>query len=139
MLLLKQVRLINANVIEYLTFLYQEGKEYSTIYFSQLALFVTHPPIDGRSEGTHLLIHRFMQGLYNSLPSQLKYFIAWDVDQVVGYIRTLPSSKDLQLKDLILKLAVLMAVANADRSSDLAILDLNHHRYSEEGVTFVIP
>ena len=44
-------------------------------------------------------------------------------------------------KDLTLKLAILMALANADRASDLCALDVNHLSLTSEGATFqvVIP
>ncbi len=44
----------------------------------------------------------------------------------------------LKLKQLSLKLALLFAITCPKRVSSLANLDLNHHRFSPEGLTFTL-
>ena len=63
----------------------------------------------------------------------------WDVDIVLQYIRRLPRNEELSFQSLSHKLAMLMALTNADRSSDLAALDLDYVRPQINGITFIIP
>lgn len=51
----------------------------------------------------------------------------------------LPDNHDITFQDLICKLAMLMALSNADRCSDLAALVLNFQTYQAEWVRFIIP
>ena len=45
----------------------------------------------------------------------------------------------MSFQALFHKLAMLMALANADRCSDLAALDLDHRTFQGSGVRFIIP
>ena len=54
-------------------------------------------------------------------------------------MQSLDPSEHLSLKNLSLKLIVLMALTSANRSSDLHALDLKFHHYTLEGVIFVLP
>ena len=54
-------------------------------------------------------------------------------------MQSLGPSEHLSLKNLSLKLVVLMALTSANRSSDLHALDLKFRRYTPEGVIFVLP
>ena len=65
--------------------------------------------------------------------------MTWDVDVVLQYLRGLPQNEDLSFQALSHKVAMLMALANADRCSDLASLDLDYMQYQVNGVKFVIP
>ena len=55
-----------------------------------------------------------------------------------GHIRSRPPSKVLDLKELSCKLVTLLALANADRASDIHLLDLQHATYREARVIFQI-
>ena len=48
-------------------------------------------------------------------------------------------NSQLSLQTLTHKVAMLFALANADRCSDLGALDLNHRTYQGNGVKFIIP
>ena len=80
-----------------------------------------------------------MQGVFNSRPPCPKYSTTWNVDVVINYLQSLGPSELLSLKDLSLKLVVLMALTSANRSSDLHALDLKFRRYTPEGVIFTLP
>ena len=54
------------HITEYLTNLFQESKEYSTINTSRSMLSVTLSPPDGSVVGKHPLICCFTQGVFNS-------------------------------------------------------------------------
>ena len=58
---------------------------------------------------------------------------------LLTFLAKLPDNKDLSLVDLTSKLVMLMALANADRASDLNSLDTRYMQYAQTGVTFKIP
>ena len=119
--------------------LFQEGREYSTINTNRSMLSVTLPPVDGSVVGKHPIICRFMQGIFNSCPPKPRYSFVCNVNTVIFYMDTMPPNEKLSLKDLSAKLVILMALCNADRSSDLIALDLNFRQYTSAGVSFTIP
>ena len=127
------------DIIQFLTDQFHAGKQYSTINTYRSTISSAHPPIDGVLIGKHPIVSRFMQGVFNSRPPCPKYSTTWNVDAVVNYLHSLGPSENLSLKSLSLKLVVLMALASANRSSDLHALDLNFRRYTPEGVIFILP
>ena len=100
---------------------------------------MTHEEIDGVRVGQHPMVSRFLKGVFNSRPPAPKYGTTWDVDIVLQYLKRLPSNEDLTFQSLSHKVVMLMALANADRCSDLAALDLNYMQHQVSGVKFVIP
>ena len=90
--------------------------------------------------GQHPLICRFLKGVYNTRPPAPKYSCStWDVDVFLSYLSSLPDNKDLSFQILTHEVAMWMTLSNADRCSDLAMLDLNFRSYRGEGVVFTIP
>jgi hypothetical protein len=53
-----------------------------------------------------------MKGVYNLRPSKPKYCKTWDVSNVLGYLRKLSPIKFISLKDLTLKLVMLIAITS---------------------------
>ena len=87
--------------------------------------------------GKHSVITGFMQGIYNSRPPQPRYKFVWDVRIVVRHIEAMPPSEKLPLKELSWKLVTQLAITNADRVSDLKLLDLNFRVFTS-GVRFEV-
>ena len=58
---------------------------------------------------------------------------------VLSYYETSPVNSQFSLQTLAHKVAMLFALANADRCLDLAALDLNHRTYQVNSVKFIIP
>jgi len=100
---------------------------------------MTHTEVDGVRVGQHPLVSRLLKGVFNSRPPAPRYSSTWDVSIVLTYFENSPDNNDLSFQDLTHKIAMLMALSNADRSSDLAALDLNHRTYQTDGVKFIIP
>ena len=97
---------------------------------------MTHSPIDGVVVGKHPLVSRLLKGIYNRKPPQPRYSTTWDVAAVLDHIRSWGPTESLCRKKATLKLAMLMALANASRCSELHALDVQRMRWSKEGVTF---
>ena len=124
-------------ILQFLTEEFQNGKEYSTINSYRSALSATLPAMDGCAVGQHPLVCRLLQGVFNKRPPAPRYQNVWNVSTVIVHILRLPT--DLSLKDLTKKLAMLLALTNASRSSDLHALDLRFRSFTGEGVLFRIP
>ena len=126
-------------ILEFLLHQYEAGKMYRTINTMRSAISMTHEEVDGVRVGQHALVTRFLKGIYNCRPPCPKYSCTRDVDIVLRYIENLPDNKDLSFQQLSHKLVMLMALANADRCSDLAALDLSYHSSVGNGERFRIP
>ena len=118
--------------------MYNENKEHSTINFYRSAISTFHAKIDGVPAGQHPMVIRLMQGIFNTRPSKPRYTSVWDVDIVINHIKSMPPSSELRLTELSGKLAMLLALTNADRVSDLHLLDLNFKQVTSHGVRFQI-
>jgi hypothetical protein len=67
-----------------------------------------------------------------------KYSHTWDVDVELSFIGSQPEIDVLPFQTLSHKLAMLMALANADRCSDLVAMDLPFHSYQGGGAKFIL-
>ena len=94
---------------------------------------MTHERIEGLPIGQHPLVTRLMKGVYNLRPPRPRYSHTWDVDLVVQHIG---ENSDLTLKRLSRKLAFLMALVVASRTSEPQALDLRFRAYRPNGVLF---
>ena len=109
-------------ILEFLFEQFNRGKQYCTINTIRSAISMTHEEADGTRVGQHPLVSRFLKGVFNSHPPAPRYSVTWDVDVVLSYLKSLPINSELSFQALSHKLAMLMALANADRCSDLAAL-----------------
>ena len=128
-----------SGILDFLYEQFQTGKQYRTINTIRSAISMTHTDVDGSRIGQHPLVCRFLKGVFNCRPPLPKYTHTWDVDVVLSYLRDLPDNAALSFQALTHKLAMLMALTNADRCSDLAALDLSFHSFQDGGVKFTIP
>ena len=66
-----------------------------------------------------------MQGVFNGRPPKPKYSNTWAVDDLLRLIKTLGTNDILSIKDLTLKLTMLLALTTECRGSELRGIDLN--------------
>ena len=119
--------------------LLHKGYKYHTtgVYRSTISNF--HQPIDGIVIGKHPLMSKFMKGVYSMCPLEPKYFVTWDVNQVLSFLKTWAPAEKLTLKQLTLKLVTLAALTSAARSSSVHKMDLHFRQFKSNGVLFKIP
>ena len=86
-------------------------------------------PVRGRSRATEL-------PCYNLRPPCTKYQDTWDVDIVLNYLRKLPPVKELNLKQLTLKLTMLMAILSASRCQTLHYLSIKNMKQGASKFVF---
>jgi hypothetical protein len=65
--------------------------------------------------GTHPFVTRFMKGVYEKLKPQPKYTQICDVSLVLRYLATLTPNSSLSLKNLTLKLVMLLLLVSSQR------------------------
>ena len=70
------------------------------------------------------MVCQLLKGILNSRPPQPRYPFTWDVSVAVEYIAGLGLNTSLSLKLLTQKLAMLLALTAAERSSELVAHDL---------------
>jgi integrase len=79
-----------------------------------------------------------MKGIYQQRPSVPRYEHIWDVSVVLNYLKTLSPVRELSLKDLSLKLLMLLALTTGQRGQSLHLLDLTNIRKGKSAFTVVI-
>ncbi len=128
------------SVIAYLTYLFHERQlSYSAINTARSALssFVI---LQGGSNtvGSHPFIIRFMRGVYNLRPTLPRYTEIWDVRVVLNLLRKMSPAYSLGLKELTLKLAMLIALVSGQRVQTLQKLSITEMDLKLSSATFSI-
>lgn len=80
--------------------------------------------MDGCRAGNHPLVVRFMKGVFNLRPPLPRYAATWDVQPVLRQLRSMHPLHSLSLKNLSLKLVMLMALTQAARVQTLHLLSI---------------
>ncbi|KAI8480797.1 hypothetical protein Bbelb_414820 [Branchiostoma belcheri] len=125
-----------SQVLEFLLSQHERGLQYRTVNVYRSAISSTHLPLEGRPLGEHPLMRRFMKGLFELRPPLPKYSFTWDVRQVLDFLRRWSPANSLSLRQLTLKLAMLVALVSAGREQTLSFLDVKLKRRIPGGVCF---
>ena len=125
-------------VVNNLTERFHSGDSYRSLNSRRSAISAFHITIEGEKVGQHPLVSKLLKALFNARPPQPRYAIQWDVDQVLQYIKSLGPNSTLSDKDLSFKVAMLLALASAGRSSELNALDLRYMADKEDVITFTL-
>ena len=99
-------------------------------------MFIRHDPIEGQQVG-NLLVSRFMKGIFELRIPEPKSCSTWSVEKVLRHFNSLEPLASLSLKDLGLKLTILLALTSAARAHELAALGLrclNHYLQCTEQI-----
>ena len=123
-------------VLDFLSELFQAGLPYSTLNSHRSAISSTIPQVEGCLVGQHPLVCQFMEGVFNSRPSQPKYSGTWDDGLVTKYLEGLPSDSDLTVSVLTKKCAMLLALSASKRQSD-GLLTSDLRNVSLKGFLFI--
>ena len=99
----------------FLKLLQDKGLSYSAINTARSALSTVVSIPGCLTFGTHPLVTRFMKGIYEKLKPQPKYTQIWDVSKVLTYLATLKPNSSLSLKNLTLKLVMLLLSVSSQR------------------------
>ena len=103
------------------------------------AISSNHETVDGFVIGKHPMMAKFMKGVFSLRPPEPKYFVTWDVRQVLDFLKTWSPAESLSLKQLTLKLVMLAALITAARSSSVNKMNLCFRYFKPDGVLFKVP
>ena len=114
------------SVLDFLTLLYQQGLTYSAINTARSALSSYITLENGACAGKHPLVSRLMKGIFQEKPPRPKYTEIWDVSFVLSYLQSLSPVDKLPLKELTLKLVVLILLVSGQRGQTVHLLSIDH-------------
>ena len=106
--------------------LFDSGLDYSVINTARSALSSILGQFDGQVFGKHGLVIRFMKGVFNARPTRARYLATWDVQTVLSYLKQLAPVRLISLKDLTIKLVMLLALTTGQRGQTFHLLDLSN-------------
>ena len=125
------------NVVNFFASLHKEGYQYNSVNAYRSAISSVHEKVDGHDVGKHPLVVRMLKGIYHDRPPLPRYTCTWNVQTVLKYLDSLGDNDTLSLKQLTLKVAMLLALTRPSRSTDLSLLDIAARQYTPDGVTFL--
>ena len=127
-----------ADVTEFLTNLYEDGLQYSTINGYRSAISSIHPLMEGHSVGKHPIITKIMAGVFNERPPTPKYNHTWDVNTVLHHFKAQEANDKLSIKELTHKLTMLLALTSAGRASELQSLNTKYMQHKGTTIHFTL-
>lgn len=95
----------------------------------------THPTL---SMAVDFLTTLYDKGLSYSSINSARCALSWDVNLVLQYISSMGNSQELSLKDLTLKLVMLVALTTAQTGQSLHFLDTQNMVQEETAYTFTL-
>jgi hypothetical protein len=111
--------------IEFLTTLFDAELGYSSINTARSALSSILPMYEGRKFGEHPLVTRFLKGIFELKPALPRYPEIWDVQIVLDHLQSYKPGEELSLKELTLKLTMLLCLLTAQRCQTIQLIDVN--------------
>lgn len=122
-------------LVDFLFVLHKDGLGHSALCTARSA--VASLCINGtHTIGNHPLVKRFLKGAFNVNPTLPKTSVVWDPSVVILYIKGKEQAEDLNLKDLTLKLTMLLALLSTQRIQTLALLNTDHLSLEKDKATF---
>ena len=113
------------HVVDFLSALFKD-RTYSTVNIARSALSAMGIKIDGVTVGSHPTVVRLLKGMHNIKPPRAKYTATWDPDIVLRHLATLVPIENISLKDLTLKLCMLLALTQAARPQTIHLITINN-------------
>ena len=95
-------------------------------------------PIDGYALGEHPIIVRLVKGMFHVRSPEPRYSFTWDVNILLRFLETWSPLSALELKQLTLKTAALVALVSAQRTQTLAALSIDLMNSSENSSQFMV-
>ena len=127
-------------VLFFLHSLFKSGLSYSALNTARSAVSnigmsdsdaPSHTPV-----GKHFLVCRYLKGVFNKLKPLPKYNIVWSVDTVLDYLSLFWPLHQINLKELTLKLVMLIALTTGQRCQTLTFLDTSEQYMQKNDTCF---
>ena len=115
-----------SDVLNFLAELYKKKFEHSSINVHRSAILAYHTPVNGNPVGQHPRVCALMTGIFNNRPPKPRSCFVWDIETVLSYLDSLPDNKNLSVKVLTHKLALLLVLTAVSQSSEICNLDTRY-------------
>ena len=119
-----------SEVANFLAHLFKLGLSYQTINCARSALS-TIINFNNKPIGQEPVIKRLLKGVFEERPS-LKPDYIWDVKLVLDYLATMGPANILKIKNISIKVVLLIALACAARQQTLRAIKVNNIVISED-------
>ena len=100
-----------SDLVHFLTELFEQGIQYSTINTYRSAISSTVLHLDGSPLGQHKIVCSFMRRPPNRRPPKPRYSGTWEVSLVTNLFEKWPDNSNLDIKRLSRKCTMLLALA----------------------------
>lgn len=120
----REIAPYSPSIVEVLEFLHSQlHLSYSSLNTARSALscIIT---LDQIPVGKHPLVCRFLKGAFERKPPSNRYYAIWDVQTVLQFLKTFSPNKSLSLKELSLKVSMLLALVTIQRKQTLLQLSI---------------
>jgi hypothetical protein len=84
------------------------------------------PVTDGFKFGEHPIVCRYIKGIFELKPALPRYTEVWKVSTVLDHLKTYKLADELTMKELTLKLTMLLFLLTAQRCQTIHQLDVNY-------------
>lgn len=121
-------------ILQFLTEKFEANAGYSTLNTDRSALSL----LINTKIGNDDRITRFLKGVYRLRPSKPRYNETWDPAKVLHYLTTWPENSELTLEKLTKKMAVLLALASAQRVQTLSLIKIENIHTSDTKIIIYI-
>ena len=116
----------------------ESGIGYSAVYTARSALSTILVVNDTFSFGMHPLVKKILKGDFEEKPSLPRYEVIWDVNQVLNRLRSDPPIECISLKELTLKVVMLLALLTGQRTQTIHCLDVSHMIVTDKTCIFYL-
>ena len=114
--------------------LFDSGLKYCGINTARSALSSLVDDIIGCSVGNLPLVKRLLKGTYHLSPNEPRYQFTWDVKFVLDYLEALTPKLTISLREVTLKLTMLMVLLYAQRAQTFSMLDISRMYLEDEKI-----
>ena len=118
-------------MVKYISHLYETGAEWSTVNYHRSSISKFHVGFHGIPLGEHPLVCQAVKAVFRLRPPLPQYKSAFDIDPVMAYIKSLPTTS-ISPQLLSFKALFLAIYSSISRVSSMARLapSLDETRYS---------
>ena len=111
---------------------------YSAINTARSALSTVLTTEGAKTFGRHPVVSRYLKGVFLNRKPVPKYNSIWDVSEVLRYLKTLNPNQQISLKELTLKLVMLLSLVTPQRGQSINMLDISGMTLTESCSTFLL-
>ena len=123
------------DIIYFLSDTFHRGVGYESVNTVRGALSLLRIVVERCRAGNHPLVNKFLRGVFNLRPSAPRDAETLDVQLVVLQLQNMEPLCSLSLKDITLKLVMLMALTQAARIQTLHLLLLGDINIRKDSIS----